>query len=164
MLILYLILLPAWANLKKNFKRMLVFTYFFNVHGSVHRKNLILIYIQQVATLHSIFYLKTALHVSGGTSTHHQVRKQLYIQHLVFVISLLLPAAIAAGSSNGRTNTRCYRYSCLRSWWWVEVPPETCRAVSRQNKLCNVASCWMYIRILLRCTDPWTLNSCILLG
>ena len=22
-------------------------------------------------------------------------------------------------------------YSCLRSWWWVEVPPETCRAVSK---------------------------------
>jgi len=19
----------------------------------------------------------------------------------------------------------------MRSWWWVEVPPETCRAVSR---------------------------------
>jgi len=29
------------------------------------------------------------------------------------------------------TNTRCCRYSCMRSWWWVEVPPETCRAVSR---------------------------------
>jgi len=42
----------------------------FNVHGSVHRKN-ILIYIQQDATLHSLFYLETALHVSGGTSTHH---------------------------------------------------------------------------------------------
>jgi len=28
------------------------------------------------------------------------------------------------------TNTRCCRYSCLRSWWWVVVPPETCRAVS----------------------------------
>jgi hypothetical protein len=38
---------------------------------------------------------------------------------------------IAAGSSNGVTNTRCCRYSWLRSWWWVEVPPETCRAVSR---------------------------------
>ena len=37
----------------------------------------------------------------------------------------------AADSSNGLTNTRCCRYSCLRSWWWVEVPPETCRAVSR---------------------------------
>jgi hypothetical protein len=24
---------------------------------------------------------------------------------------------IAAGSSNGVTNTRCCRYSCMRSWW-----------------------------------------------
>jgi hypothetical protein len=47
-----------------------------NVHGSVHRNN-ILIYTQQDATLHSLFYLKTVLHVSGGTSTHHQKRKQL---------------------------------------------------------------------------------------
>jgi hypothetical protein len=62
----------------------------FNVHGSVHRIN-ILIYIQQGAMLHSLFYLETALHVSGGTSTHHQERKQLYLQHLVFVIPLLLP-------------------------------------------------------------------------
>jgi hypothetical protein len=42
----------------------------FNVHGSVHRKN-ILIYVQQDATLHSLFYLETALHISGGTTTHH---------------------------------------------------------------------------------------------
>jgi hypothetical protein len=54
----------------------------------VHRKN-IPIYIQQNATLHSLFYLETALHVSGGTSTRHQERKQLYLQHLVFVIPLL---------------------------------------------------------------------------
>ena len=54
---------------------------------------------------------------------------------------------LAAGSSNGVTNTRCCRYSRLCSWWWVEVPPETCRAVSRYNKLCNIASCWIYIRI-----------------
>ena len=46
----------------------------FNVHGSVHRKN-ILIYIQQDATLHSLFYLETALHVSGGTTIHHQEGK-----------------------------------------------------------------------------------------
>jgi hypothetical protein len=39
-------------------------------------------------------YLKTALHVSGGTSTHHQERIQLYLQHLVFVTPLLLAAAI----------------------------------------------------------------------
>jgi hypothetical protein len=51
-------------------------------------------YIQQDATLHSLFYLETALHVSGGTITHHQERKQLYVQHLVFVTPLLLPATI----------------------------------------------------------------------
>ena len=61
------------------------------------------IYIQQYVTLHSLFYLETALHVSGGTTTHHQERKQLYLQHLVFVTPLLLPASIAAGNSNGVT-------------------------------------------------------------
>jgi hypothetical protein len=103
-------------------------------------------------------YLETALHVSGCTSTHHQERIQLYIQHLVFVTPLLLSAAIswnrfecavggvrqpqhtqtgsnsstiAADSSNGVTNTRCCRYRCMLSWWWVKVPPETCRIVSR---------------------------------
>jgi hypothetical protein len=64
----------------------------FNVHESVHRNNT-LIYIQQDATLHSFFYLETALHVLGGTTTHHQTHKQLYLQHLVFVTPLLLPAA-----------------------------------------------------------------------
>jgi hypothetical protein len=39
-------------------------------------------------------YLETALHISGGTSTHHQQRIQLYLHHLVFVTPLLLPAAI----------------------------------------------------------------------
>jgi hypothetical protein len=60
-------------------------------HRAVHN---ILKYIQQDATLYGLFYLETALHVSGGTSTHHQERKQLYLQHLVFVTLLLLPADI----------------------------------------------------------------------
>ena len=59
-------------------------------------------------------YLETALHVSGGISTHHQEHTQLYLQYLVLVKPLLLPAGIveefelrsnsstiAAGSSNG---------------------------------------------------------------
>jgi hypothetical protein len=65
----------------------------FNVHGSEHRNN-ILIYIQQDVMLHIIFYLETALHVSGGTITHHQERIQLYLQHLVFITPLLASAAI----------------------------------------------------------------------
>jgi hypothetical protein len=39
-------------------------------------------------------YLETILHVSGGTSTHHQERIQLYLQLLLFVTPLLLSAAI----------------------------------------------------------------------
>jgi hypothetical protein len=35
-------------------------------------------------------YPETALHISGGTSTHHQERIQLYLQHLVFVTTPLL--------------------------------------------------------------------------
>jgi len=50
-------------------------------------------YLPLDAALHSLFYLETAVHVSGGTSTHHKERKQLYLQHLVFVRTLLLPAA-----------------------------------------------------------------------
>jgi len=123
-------------------------------------------HIKQDTTLHSLFYLETALHVSGGTTTSHQERIQLYLQHLVFVTPLLLSVAIveelellwvcfgwcivhrsihyphqthtssnsstiATGKSNGVTNTRGCRYICMRSWWWVDVLPEICRAVSR---------------------------------
>jgi hypothetical protein len=38
------------------------------------------VYIQQDAKLRSLFYLETALHVSGDDNTHHQERKQLYLQ------------------------------------------------------------------------------------
>jgi hypothetical protein len=45
---------------------------------------------------HTVYlYLETALHVSGGSFTHHQERIQLYLQHLVFVTPLLLSAAIS---------------------------------------------------------------------
>jgi len=66
-------------------------------------------------TVYLRVYLKTAVHVLGGISTHYQERIQLYLQYLVVVRQLLLPAAIAADSSNGLTNTRCCRYSCMRS-------------------------------------------------
>jgi hypothetical protein len=44
-----------------------------HIHQQKHTVGLqtihtILIYIQQDATLHSLFYLETALHVSGGTT------------------------------------------------------------------------------------------------
>jgi hypothetical protein len=39
-------------------------------------------------------YVETTVNDSGGTSTHHQERIQLYLQHLVFVTPLLLSDAI----------------------------------------------------------------------
>ena len=52
-------------------------------------------YISNKMQRHTVYlYLETALRVSGGTITHHQERKQTYLQHLVFVTPLLLSAAI----------------------------------------------------------------------
>jgi hypothetical protein len=77
-------------------------------------------YISNKMQIYAVYlYLETALHVSGGTSTHHQERTQLYLQHLVFVTPLLLSAAsveeLELCNGNGVTNTRCCRYSCMRS-------------------------------------------------
>ena len=71
---------------------------------------------------HTVYlYLETALHVSGGsTTTHHQERIQLYLQHLLFLTPLLLSAVIVEELEH------------------VEQFPDI-------NKLCNVASCWIYI-------------------
>ena len=52
-------------------------------------------YISKKMQRYTVYlYLETALHVSGGTSTHHQERIQLYLEHLVFVTPLLLSVAI----------------------------------------------------------------------
>jgi hypothetical protein len=52
-------------------------------------------YISNKMQRYAIYlYLETALHISGGTSTHHQERIQLYLQHPVFVTPLLLSVAI----------------------------------------------------------------------
>jgi hypothetical protein len=127
-------------------------------------------------------YLETALRVSGGTCTHHQERIQLYLQHLIFVIPLLLSAAIVeelepvwvlwvAYATQGTLKpvpTRCCRYSCtpptahssrfqpdavdtvvcgLDDGW--KYHPKHVEQFPDINKLCNVASCWIYIGILL---------------
>jgi hypothetical protein len=55
-------------------------------------------YISNKMQIYTVYlYLETALHVSGGTSTHHHERIQLYLQHLVFVTPLLLSVASVEG-------------------------------------------------------------------
>jgi hypothetical protein len=124
--------------------------------------NNIPIYMQRDAMLHSLFIsvncstrFRWYFHPSSGA--HTTVFTASVICHTVTAICHYRgrvgtgsnSSTIAADTSDGVTNTRCCRYSCMRSWWWVEVPPETFREVSRFNKLCNVASRWIYIGILL---------------
>ena len=123
----------------------------------------------------SLFYLTTALHVSGVNITHLQENKTTVTTASGNRYTVLLSAAIVEElelssnswnwvptlgtefqllelSSNawnwvptlgtefqlfhdssrqqyGVTVTRCCSYSCLCSWRWVIVTPETCRAV-----------------------------------
>ena len=43
---------------------------------------------------YTVYFWKTALLVSGGIATHYHERTKLYLQYLVLVKPLLLPAAI----------------------------------------------------------------------
>jgi hypothetical protein len=47
----------------------------FNVHGSVHRNNILVYNPNKMQNSQSLFYLTTALHVSGVTITHLQERE-----------------------------------------------------------------------------------------
>ena len=105
-------------------------TYFnFNVHGSMYRNN-ILIYIQQDATLH-IYFIRKLLYMFRVVpppiirSTNNCTYSIWYLSHrYCYLQGVRHPqhtqtssnsSTIAAGSSNGVTNTRCCRYSCLHS-------------------------------------------------
>jgi len=85
-------------------------------------------------------YVETALHVSGGNSTHHQERIQLYLQHLALFTPLLLPDAVDT-------------VVCAPDDGW-RYHPKHAEQFPDMNKLCKVAYCWIYIGIYLRCTDP----------
>jgi hypothetical protein len=90
-------------------------------------------------------YLATALHVSGGTSTHHQERIQLYLQHLVIVTPLLLPAAIVEELKlQSSSNSSTIAVVCAPDDGWRYYPKHV-EQFPDINKVCNVASCCIYI-------------------
>ena len=63
----------------------------FNIQGSVHSKYIPFdIFPTRCNVTQFIYFWKTALHFSGGISTHHQKHTQLYLQYLVLVKPLLL--------------------------------------------------------------------------
>ena len=73
-------------------------------------------------------YLETALHVSGRTSTPHHERIQLYLQHLVFAVDAV------------------DTFVCAPDDGW-KYHPKHVEPFPDINKLCNVASCWIYIGV-----------------
>ena len=86
----------------------------FDVHMSVHRK-----YISKVQPIRcnnfSIYlFLKIALHVSGGSSAHHQEHKTVHTASGI-VKPILLPAAIVDSSRQQYwfDNIWCYMYSFM---------------------------------------------------
>jgi hypothetical protein len=101
----------------------------FNFHVSVQPNN-ILIHVQQNATLHSLFHLETALHVSGGTtpmirSTNNCIYSIWYLSHRFecAVSGVRHPqhtqtgsnsSTIAADSNNGVWGHPHSSYSLLR--------------------------------------------------
>jgi len=68
---------------------------------------------------HTVYlYLQTALHVSGGISTHHQELIPQYPQYLALLRPLLLlvvGVTFTTGISNGLINARYCRYSDMSS-------------------------------------------------
>ena len=85
---------------------------------------------------HFIYFWKTALHVSGGISNHHQEHTQLYLQYLVLV------------------NRYCYLPVLWESWSCIYFP--------EINELCNVASRWKYIkRNILTIHGPLNVKSAL---
>jgi hypothetical protein len=118
-------------------------------------------------------YLETALHVSGGTSIHHQERIQLYLQHLVFFTPSLLSAAIVeelepvwvccgwrkpVGNRQPKTYVKpedaitvfaADTVVCAPDDGW-KYHPKHVDQFPDINKLCNVASCWIYEYIGIR--------------
>jgi len=101
----------------------------YNVHGSVHRKY-ILIYIQQDATIHSLFISGNCctcfgwyLHPSSGART------------TLSAASGICHTVIATCGYRGRVG----QFHLLHPKH-VEQFPDI-------NKLCKVASCWIYVRI-----------------
>jgi hypothetical protein len=90
-------------------------------------------------------YLETVLHVSGGTSTHHQERCAVGgVRHPQHTQNGSNSSTIPADSSIGVTNTRAVdTVVCAPDDGW-KYHPKHVEQFPDINKLCDVASCWIY--------------------
>ena len=104
-------------------------------------------------------FLWNALHVSGGSSAHHQELKTVYTAlstlskfycYLPLLWKSLNSSMIAAGSSQGLTK---YLILYIQLWTPDDGRKNRLKHVehfTEINKLFNVASCWLYLKIHLQ--------------
>jgi len=93
---------------------------------SVHRKHISKVQPKRCNFFSIYLFLWIALHVSGGSSAHHQEHKTVNTASASGIVKpMLLPAAIV-----DEMEAVC---TVLCSWWWAEEPPETCRAIHRNK-------------------------------
>ena len=112
----------------------------------------LLLYFQQDATIYTLFISGKLLYTFRVVSppiirsTHNCIYSIWYLSNRYCYMPLLLKSIVllrywtiqfphhiqtssnsstlAAGSSDGLTSTRYCKYSCVCSWWWVEIQPE----------------------------------------
>jgi hypothetical protein len=114
--------------------------------------------------LQSLFYLTTALHVLGVTTTQLQEHKTTVTTASGNRYTVLLSAAIveelefrifhdSSRQQYGVTVTRCCSYSCFVLLKMGGGDGR--KMLSDEINSVTYAFCWdLYIKILLRCTDP----------
>ena len=122
----------------------------FNVQGSLHHKY-IPIYVQQDATLHSLFIYGNCstcfswhLHPSSGAHT------------TVSTASGTWQTVTAPCRYRGRVGT-AEQFQLFHDDGW-RYNPKHVEQFPEINQMFNVESCWLYIIIYLRYTELWILN------
>ena len=117
-------------------------------------KKYIPIYIQQDATLHSLFISGNCstcfgwyLHPSSGA--HTTVSTASGICHTVTATGRYRQVAVTVWQITDAVDT----VVCAPDDGW-RYHPKHVEQFPDIIKLCNVASCWIYIGIYLRCTNP----------
>ena len=128
----------------------LQFHCFFSYSWTVHRESMSII-VQQDATMYSLLYFCKLLYMFRVV-TPPIIRSTFNCNHIWHWSNRLsylplwwrswnsnsssISPTKGEGNRDGLTSARCCNYSYMCSWWWVELPPETCREVYR-----NIINC-----------------------
>jgi len=113
--------------------------FFFYVHVTMNHWYILLSTTNKMHCYTVFFIIVNALHISGCFFAHHQDLKNC--KHSIWCVPCLLAATTSvlemefhlnytslAASKLGTYQMLCVQFLC--SWWWVEKPPKTCRALT----------------------------------